>query len=777
MSPRPIARAVLRARRPEGAPQGSIGRRSMIEPREFIQNEVSLQQCLNVVRRRRWTILGTVALILAAGGVATVLMTPIYEARAKLLVRATAPQVSALSTENPLVDLLAMTQPESVETQVELLRSQPLLDEALAASRAPQGAAPTPLRGVPPPREVGWGRLQVRVAGLKETNIIEVTVAGPDAPMAARVANTILDHYLERTRLLSLQEIRRAREFVQGKEQKAKRALERAEAALLRFRRANRVAELTAEQRDRTQELVDLESRSREIRSSILRVQAQTREVQSQLAREPRERLVAVGQSNPRVATLQARLADAMAERATLLHSYWPGSPKIRAVDAQLASVRALLAAEPLEQRVPLHVLNERYGKLTDRLDNYQAELEGLQAQYAQLEPQLSQRRRRLDQLGPWEVRLAQLQRSREMAEKSYLNRVNQREDLEVRENARRSIARIVERARTPGTPVRPRPVLNLAVSLILGLFFGFCLAFVQESLDERLTTPEQVDRLLGLPVLGTLPAIRRGPRLLSAVPSPFLGLECYRRLRAGISFAMEDASLSTLAVTSAHAGEGKSTTAVNLALAMAMEGRDVALVDADLRQPSLHKLLGLPLSPGLTDVLAGRCSLEDAFHRLPERNLLVVTSGPIPPNPSELLDTAAMGSVVRTLCTWADRVIFDTPACVPVTDTEVLGAKLDGVVLVAAMGEARQTELQYACEILTQARVRILGLIFNKTPALGARLSAPGPTKAMGSRFARRHAPALAESREPRAESRSVVTTPGPASPSADEEVRRCDS
>jgi capsular exopolysaccharide synthesis family protein len=167
--------------------------------------------------------------------------------------------------------------------------------------------------------------------------------------------------------------------------------------------------------------------------------------------------------------------------------------------------------------------------------------------------------------------------------------------------------------------------------------------------------------------------------------------------------------------VSSARPGEGKSTTAINLALAMAMDGRDVILVDADLRRPTLHKKLGLSSYPGLTQVLTGECSLQEALQALPDHQLLVLTSGPIPPNPAEMLNTAAMEDVIRQLREMADTVIFDLPPCLPVTDAQVLGAKLDGVLLVAEMGEARKAEVRRARELLELAHIRLLGMVFNK--------------------------------------------------------------
>jgi polysaccharide biosynthesis transport protein len=258
----------------------------------------------------------------------------------------------------------------------------------------------------------------------------------------------------------------------------------------------------------------------------------------------------------------------------------------------------------------------------------------------------------------------------------------------------------------------------------MIALCLGFCLAFLQEYLDDRITSAEEVDPLLGLPVMGYIPAIAGDRCLIDALPPHSPIVESYRALRSSISFSAVDRPLTTLGITSAHAREGKSTTAANLA--MAMDGRRVILVDADLRRPSLDRLLGLRPAPGLTDLLTGRCSLEDALQDVtgsfgggtassPIASLRVLTSGPIPPNPAEVLNTAGMENIIRQLREKADLVIFDTPPCVPITDAQVLGTRLDGVLFITELGQTHKAEARRGCELLGQAHIRVLGVVLNK--------------------------------------------------------------
>jgi non-specific protein-tyrosine kinase len=243
----------------------------------------------------------------------------------------------------------------------------------------------------------------------------------------------------------------------------------------------------------------------------------------------------------------------------------------------------------------------------------------------------------------------------------------------------------------------------------------GCGLAFLLAYLDDRIALPEEVDRLFGLPALGYIPVIAGRQRLLRALPPHSPVAESYRGLRSSFRFVTADVPVSTVAISSAGPEGGKSTTAVNLALSMEADGSTVILVDTDLRRPNIHRLLGLRSAPGLTTVLAGECSLEEALHALPDRRLRVLTSGPIPVNPAELLNTPEMERLIEQLRGLADIVIFDTPPCLVTTDARVLGAKLDGMLLLAEIAETRKSDLRRTCELLDQAHIRILGVVFNK--------------------------------------------------------------
>jgi capsular exopolysaccharide synthesis family protein len=241
--------------------------------------------------------------------------------------------------------------------------------------------------------------------------------------------------------------------------------------------------------------------------------------------------------------------------------------------------------------------------------------------------------------------------------------------------------------------------------------------------MDDRINAPEDARKLLGVPALGYIPQIEReDQRLLTAKSTGGSVLEAYRVLRSNVRFAAVDETMQTLLVTSTIPGEGKSLTAVNLAVAMALDGKKVVLVDADLRRPTVHEKFGIRNTPGLTNVLVGSMSLEKALQPTSIANLQILASGPIPPNPAELLNSRAMEQVQELLKEQADMIIFDSPPCLSVADAQVLAANVDGLIYVVQLGSTRKSALRHGNELLRQAHARVLGIVYNKVQMDGSR-------------------------------------------------------
>jgi succinoglycan biosynthesis transport protein ExoP len=282
----------------------------------------------------------------------------------------------------------------------------------------------------------------------------------------------------------------------------------------------------------------------------------------------------------------------------------------------------------------------------------------------------------------------------------------------------------IIEPAVEPSKPASPSPMLNIGVALILGLIVMVAAVFVLDHVDDTIKSEKDVRTFADLPVLGTITRMRLpadgGPMYsLAMVLHPYSAAsESFRSLRTNLDFAGVDQPLRVLLVTSPAQGEGKTTVAANLALAFAATGRRTLLVDADLRVPILHDMFRLPNDRGLTSMLLDEAlDLGAIAHDTEQPNLRVVTSGPQPPNPAELLGSQRMRTLISRLAQAADMVILDSPPLGSVTDAAVLSADVDGTIVVAYTRRTHRDALQQCREALQQVGARVLGVVLNGMP------------------------------------------------------------
>jgi non-specific protein-tyrosine kinase len=301
----------------------------------------------------------------------------------------------------------------------------------------------------------------------------------------------------------------------------------------------------------------------------------------------------------------------------------------------------------------------------------------------------------------------------------TYNNLSKSIEDLRLAEAQTADNITLTTPAQPASTPIRPRVMFNTLLALAAGALLGLAIVLLIEYLDDTVKTPDQVRDLTGLATLGNVILLEgAGPdqRLVSRMATKSLGAEAYRVLRTNLQFSALDRPLQTIVCTSAAPGEGKSTTITNLAVVMAQNDRRIILVDADLRRPSLHKILKLPNSVGLSTALLDRGRDPAAYLQETEiDNLRVMTTGPIPPNPAEMLNSARMHEMIEILKTEADVVLFDTPPVLAVADTSILASQVDGTLLVVWANRTRGELLAQAVDRLGSLGIQPLGVVLNK--------------------------------------------------------------
>lgn len=280
----------------------------------------------------------------------------------------------------------------------------------------------------------------------------------------------------------------------------------------------------------------------------------------------------------------------------------------------------------------------------------------------------------------------------------------------------------IVKPAVAPAAASSPNTKLNLLAGLIAGLVVGMGGAVLRKFMDNGVRSEADVRNLTTAPILGTIsmePDAKSKP-LITQMPSQSPRAESFRQLRTNLQFAHIGQTSRAVLVTSSLPGEGKTTTATNMALALAQSGQSVVLIDADLRRPMVAEYLGLERSAGLTTVLVGEADVDDMLQQWGRDNLFVLTSGRIPPNPSELLGSAAMEALLHRLETQFDAVVIDSPPLIPVTDAAVLAQKTAGVILVVDSQRTKQASMLKSLHALEMVEANLMGIVLNRLPIKG---------------------------------------------------------
>jgi capsular exopolysaccharide synthesis family protein len=673
---------------------------------EMPPNDVSLRDFLATLRRRRATVLQTVAILVALSVVFTLMTKPVYRTTTKLLVEGKTPMISTVDP-NDAIGAVSMPSPGyEVDTHIEVLQSDSVMRDAFRDANIPYDVDALSLG------QQAW----VTVKQIGETNVVELDVDSHKAAYAARLASTIPDVYLKYITGNSSEEVQTALQWVEDQLQKESFELDNAQAELDRFRRRQGIIDLASEQSMRTNKAVSTEADLHRAEADVASNQARLASLIAARDALPKSLTTTTIQSNNQ--TLQTQkddIAKLRADRVFKLQLYKENSVPIQQLDAQIAAAEKRLAETPpmlpTVTQAPNNIARQAYD---DKVADARSSLEASQAELAEAKARMAGAEAALGKLNEIERGQAKLQREVDEHTAAVQGLAKNVEDLSLKQQiTHKPIVTISPPSKL--VKVAPRPIFNTALALLFGLVLGVGLAVLQEYLDDRINEPEEARALTQAPALGYVPLVQREEARLIADLTGGSTLESYRVLRSNVQFATVDGPVSSIMVTSTMPGEGKSVTACNLAVAMALDGREVILVDADLRRPTIHEKLKLNLQPGLTSVLLGRRSLEEALQPTAIQGLRALTCGPLPPNPAELLNSRAMRQLHDDLKTHAEVVIFDTSPCLATADAQVLSAVVDGVLYVVHLGETKKSAVRHSIELLRQAHARILGTVFNK--------------------------------------------------------------
>ncbi len=335
-----------------------------------------------------------------------------------------------------------------------------------------------------------------------------------------------------------------------------------------------------------------------------------------------------------------------------------------------------------------------------------------VESRLADAEEQILALARRIESEGKTDELTAELQ----ILTGSYTTLAEKLEQLRINEQLETGAGRVVSPAIAESEPVAPSPLRNAVLGVAVGLVLGLAMAFLYEYLDDSLKSTEEVERVFGAPVLGTIPLekFEKGEtRRLTVLQAPTSSAaEAYRVLRNSLEFVNFEHELKTIVLTSAAPAEGKSTVAANLAASLSQAGKKVVVLSCDFRRPTTEEFFGVNNLIGLSDVLLGTHTLKSALQRPGDDSLLVLTSGKMPPNPAELLGSTKMQALLAELEEWADWVIVDTPPLLAVADPASVARWADGVLMVTQAGRSTRDSAKKAVELLDKVGARVMGVV-----------------------------------------------------------------
>jgi capsular exopolysaccharide synthesis family protein len=582
--------------------------------------------------------------------------------------------------------------------------------------------------------EILRGRLDAKQ--VVDSRLTRVTYRDADPARAQRIVATVVDEYVEQNLDRSLDSASQRAEWLDTQLVKLKDELESQEMDLHDFKRKNNLLSVSFDDqsnmlRAQIQQLntamTDLKARQERAAARLAVLQSIGVEDPSQI---PQSELLGDGLlGSLRTNYIQAR------EQIGRLKALGkgPNHPEVQAADVALRSSQDALGVE-LE--------NIRKGAAAD-LDAIRRELGGVTRLYETAKSQAMD-------LNLNEVRYARLRRSKDNTEHVFGVVLERSTESGLSKLMPFNNVRVLDRPLLPGAPFMPRPALNLALGAALGLVLGLCFAVGRELLDRTVRDPEDVERALGLPFIGSLPdvASRAGlaalyygrysskadqdgerpepsgerlvPELLVHNYPKSAAAEAARAIRTNLLLTSPDRPYKTLLVTSAGPAEGKTMVAASVAIAMAQAGQRVCLVDCDLRRPRIHSLFGQSIDPGVTVAMLDPSRLDEALYRSEATNLWVLPAGPTPPNPADLMHSEAFGRLIDELQSRFDRVVIDSPPACIVTDSVVISTRVDATLLVVRAGSTRRDAARRALRALSDVGGTLPGFIMNAVVASG---------------------------------------------------------
>jgi polysaccharide biosynthesis transport protein len=691
---------------------------------EQTPHETNLLDYLMVLRKHQWMILTFLLLVVSIVTIAVFRMKPVYVASARVEVDPESNNPLPFQDGSALGDYIDMD--NYIDTQTRIIQSQTLAMVTIRSMDLPRfpefGGDPKALVNTGPnqkePPILGDFLSRLTVSRVPNSRLIEVQFAAQDPALAAEVVNAHLQNYKEQNFKSRYDATIQASDFLSSELEELRQKMEKSDAAEVAYERNNQIWMVDASQNTTTQKLSQLSN-------SLTAVQTELAEKEAayDLAHTDNGAAVAA-QSDPRVQGLMKEKEALDEQYAEALAQFGPNWPKVQVLKAQDEAISTQLSTAKADA---LHLIDNQYHEI--------------EAREALLERDLNRQEMLANNMAQKLVEYNMLKHDADSNKELYDGLLEKLKEAGITAGLRSSNIRIVDPALVPSTPSEPRKTRDVTLALLVGLVGGVGLAFLREYLDNTIKSPGDVQALVGLPCLAVVPSFagRNGARslariskssvdgtavdtrveLVSVQQPKSLVSEAFRALRTSLLLSQAEHPPQVILVTSALPREGKTTSAANLAITLAQLGDRTLLLDSDLRKPGIRRALNLPImhgrDVGLSSYLAGVAPLRDIIMQHPTvPNLDAIPTGPIPPNPADLLSSHRMAEAIEDLRQQYKFVVIDSPPIMAATDAVIISALADGVVLVVWSNETPKQAFSRTRELLAAVKGRLLGVVLN---------------------------------------------------------------
>jgi polysaccharide biosynthesis transport protein len=700
---------------------------------ELSPREPHLYDYLLILRKHQWLILSFLLSVVTIVAISTFRMQPVYVATAR--VEIDRENSNILPFQGTDAYDVMMDSDAYIETQAKILTSETLALQTIrnsGLSARPEYSTPNgpsealatgSLANQKRPPELGAFLGSLSVKRVPNSRLMDVSFESTDPQLAARIVNALLETYVQRNFQSQYDSTARATTWLRDQLEELKVRVQNSEDARIAYERQNQIWTLDDKQNMTTQRFADA---NREL------TLAQTERVKKQavfeFAKSGNLDAVPQIQSSAALADFQKKRSETMSDYREALAQFGPNFPKVQRLQAQVKDIEANIERE--KQNV---------------VDSLDSEYREAVAREAMLSKALDQQKQEVNEMAGKMVEYNILKREAEANKTLYDGLLTKLREAGVSAGLRSSNIRVVDPAMVPSTPSRPAKARNVALAFVVGLVGGIGLALMREYLDNTVKTPDDIETLARLPSLAVVPQFgstnrnghggkrqkllpgfssngheKRMELVAQHLPKSQMS-EAFRALRTSLLLSRADHPPQVILVTSALPREGKTTAAANLAVTLAQLGDKTVIVDGDLRKPGIGRLLDMTGGSysGLSSYLAGVSSLDLVTVPHPTiANLAAIPTGPLPPNPADLLSSHKLAEAIAELRTRYKFIVIDTPPVMAATDAVILSVHTDGVLLVVRSGETPKEAFTRTRDLLVTVKCNILGVVLNAVDA-----------------------------------------------------------